>query len=82
MGKILKEKVDCDMMVENVMDFRNGVVRLCYNKDYVGFVLIFKWCGYDIYGIFFMRLKVSVRWIIINFMKFAGGIKCMFYKFC
>lgn len=46
MGKILKEKVDCDMMVENVMDFRNGVVRLCYNKDYVGFVLIFNCCGY------------------------------------
>nr|XP_022302683.1 glutathione S-transferase Mu 3-like [Crassostrea virginica] len=34
LGKSAKEKVDCDMMVENAMDFRNGVVRLCYNKDY------------------------------------------------
>lgn len=34
LGKTPKEKVDCDMMVENAMDFRNGVVRLCYNKDY------------------------------------------------
>ncbi|XP_062570302.1 glutathione S-transferase Y1-like [Saccostrea cucullata] len=34
LGKSAHEKVDCDMMVENAMDFRNGVVRLCYNRDY------------------------------------------------
>ncbi|ESO90540.1 hypothetical protein LOTGIDRAFT_233779 [Lottia gigantea] len=34
LGKTVKEKVACDMMTENAMDFRNGVVRLVYNPDY------------------------------------------------
>lgn len=34
-GKTPREKVDCDMMLENAMDFRNGVIRLCYDNDYV-----------------------------------------------
>lgn len=38
-GKTPREKVDCDMMVENAMDFRNGVIRLCYDNDYVRFML-------------------------------------------
>lgn len=35
LGKTKEEKVKCDMMLENAMDFRNGTVRLCYNPDYV-----------------------------------------------
>lgn len=34
LGKTPRDKVDCDMMVENAMDFRNGVIRLCYDNDY------------------------------------------------
>ncbi|OWF51238.1 Glutathione S-transferase Mu 5 [Mizuhopecten yessoensis] len=34
LGKTKEEKVLCDMMLENAMDFRNGTVRLCYNPDY------------------------------------------------
>lgn len=34
LGKTLKEIVDCDMMLENAMDFRNGTVRLAYNPNY------------------------------------------------
>jgi len=34
-GKTPKEIVDCDMMLENAMDFRNGTVRLAYNPNYV-----------------------------------------------
>ena len=47
MGKSAKEKVDCDMMVENAMDFRNGVVRLCYNKDYVRMNTVLRVGTYD-----------------------------------
>jgi len=35
LGKTTQEQVDCDVMLENAMDFRNGTVRLCYNKDYL-----------------------------------------------
>lgn len=38
-GKTPRDKVDCDMMVEHAMDFRNGVIRLCYDNDYVRFML-------------------------------------------
>ncbi|XP_076451087.1 glutathione S-transferase Mu 4-like [Babylonia areolata] len=34
LGETMKEMADVDMMLENSMDFRNGVVRMCYNKDY------------------------------------------------
>ncbi|XP_033746300.1 glutathione S-transferase Mu 5-like [Pecten maximus] len=34
LGKSKEEKVKCDMMLENAMDFRNGTVRLCYNQEY------------------------------------------------
>nr|AEI27296.1 mu-class gst glutathione S-transferase [Cipangopaludina cathayensis] len=34
LGQTEQEQVNVDMMVENAMDFRNGVVRLCYNPDY------------------------------------------------
>lgn len=34
LGKTKEEKVKCDLMLENAMDFRNGTVRLCYNPDY------------------------------------------------
>lgn len=34
-GGSVREKAIVDMMLEQAMDFRNGVVRLCYNKDYV-----------------------------------------------
>jgi hypothetical protein len=34
-GQTEKEQAYCEMMLENAMDFRNGVVRMCYNKDYV-----------------------------------------------
>lgn len=34
LGKTPRDKVNCDMMVENAMDFRNGVIRLCYDNDY------------------------------------------------
>ena len=34
-GKTPKEIVDCDMMLENAMDFRNGTVGLAYNPNYV-----------------------------------------------
>lgn len=29
------EKAVVDMLLDAAMDLRNGVVRLCYNKDYV-----------------------------------------------
>jgi len=29
------ERAYVDMMLDQTMDLRNGVVRLCYNKDYV-----------------------------------------------
>ena len=35
-GSTEEEKAIVDMMLDQVMDLRNGVVRLCYNKDYVG----------------------------------------------
>ena len=35
------------MMVENAMDFRNGVVRLCYNKDYVRMNTVLRVGTYD-----------------------------------
>nr|ABS32298.1 glutathione S-transferase class mu [Cyphoma gibbosum] len=34
MGKTPKEKAQVDMMLENAMDLRNGVVKMAYNKDY------------------------------------------------
>ena len=34
-GKTEQERVNVDMMLENAMDFRNGVVRMAYNNDYV-----------------------------------------------
>ncbi|KAK6177389.1 hypothetical protein SNE40_015498 [Patella caerulea] len=34
LGKTTKEKVACDMMLENAMDFRNGLVRIVYNPNY------------------------------------------------
>ncbi|XP_071181481.1 glutathione S-transferase Mu 4-like [Mytilus edulis] len=34
LGKTTQEIVDCDVMLENAMDFRNGTVRLAYNGDY------------------------------------------------
>ena len=34
-GKTEQERVNVDMMLENAMDFRNGVIDMVYNKDYV-----------------------------------------------
>jgi len=34
LGENEKARVDVDMMLDNAMDFRNGVVRMCYNPDY------------------------------------------------
>lgn len=34
LGKTTQEIVDCDVMLENAMDFRNGTVRLAYNPNY------------------------------------------------
>ena len=34
-GKTEKECAYVDMMLENAMDFRNGVVRMVYNPEYV-----------------------------------------------
>ena len=34
-GKSEKECAYVDMMLENAMDFRNGVVRMVYNPEYV-----------------------------------------------
>ena len=34
-GKTEQERVNVDMMLENAMDFRNGVVHMVYDKDYV-----------------------------------------------
>lgn len=34
MGKTDVEQANVDMMLENAMDFRNGVVRMCYNPEY------------------------------------------------
>nr|AEW46330.1 mu glutathione S-transferase [Ruditapes philippinarum] len=33
-GDTAKEKANVDMLLDQAMDLRNGVVRLCYNKDY------------------------------------------------
>lgn len=33
-GATEKEKAVVDMMLDQAMDLRNGIVRLCYNKDY------------------------------------------------
>lgn len=40
MGKTTQEIVDCDVMLENAMDFRNGTVRLAYNGDYVSKITV------------------------------------------
>jgi glutathione S-transferase len=34
LGKTEEEKVRVDMMAEQSMDFRNGIVRLCYNPNF------------------------------------------------
>ena len=34
-GKTEQERVNVDMMLENAMDFRNGIVRMVYSKNYV-----------------------------------------------
>lgn len=34
LGQTEAEKVNVDMMLEQAMDFRNGLVRLAYSKDY------------------------------------------------
>ena len=34
-GETEKDKAVVDMVLEQAYDLRNGVVRLCYNKDYV-----------------------------------------------
>jgi glutathione S-transferase len=34
-GKTESEKVRVDMMENESMDFRNGLVRLCYGPDFV-----------------------------------------------
>nr|KAG5711305.1 hypothetical protein BaRGS_006002 [Batillaria attramentaria] len=34
LGKTEQERVNVDMMLENAMDFRNGVVRMVYNPNY------------------------------------------------
>jgi len=34
-GEIATEQAVVDMLLDAAMDLRNGVVRLCYNKDYV-----------------------------------------------
>merc|ERR1711963_818949 len=34
LGKTEAERANVDMMLDNAMDFRNGVVRMCYNPDY------------------------------------------------
>ncbi|KAH3876580.1 hypothetical protein DPMN_000426 [Dreissena polymorpha] len=33
-GESVQEKAEVDMMLDQAMDLRNGVVRLCYNPDY------------------------------------------------
>ena len=40
-GKTTQEMVDCDVMLENAMDFRNGTVRLAYNPEYVRLFAVF-----------------------------------------
>lgn len=34
-GKTEQERINVDIMLENAMDFRNGVVRMAYNPEYV-----------------------------------------------
>ncbi|XP_060081351.1 glutathione S-transferase Mu 4-like [Ylistrum balloti] len=59
LGKTKEEKVLCDMMLENAMDFRNGTVRLCYNQDYD-----------QLKGAYFERL---LKVILPSFEKFLGA---------
>ncbi|XP_045165161.2 glutathione S-transferase Mu 3-like [Mercenaria mercenaria] len=33
-GETIRDKAIVDMLLDQAMDLRNGVVRLCYNKDY------------------------------------------------
>jgi hypothetical protein len=40
-GKTDAEKDRVDLMENEVMDFRNGFVRLSYNPDFVSFIFIF-----------------------------------------
>lgn len=40
-GKSEKECAYVDMMLENAMDFRNGVVRMVYNPEYVSMCACF-----------------------------------------
>lgn len=40
-GETEREKAVVDMLLDQAMDLRNGVVRLCYNKDYVSLHLIY-----------------------------------------
>ncbi|KAK3102705.1 hypothetical protein FSP39_013316 [Pinctada imbricata] len=57
LGKTDKEKVTCDVMLENAMDFRNGVVRLVYNKEYE-----------NLKGTYFENVKEK----LVSFEKFLG----------
>lgn len=39
-GETEVDKAVVDMLLDAAMDLRNGVVRLCYNKDYVRHFLL------------------------------------------
>lgn len=37
LGETEGERVRVDILAEQLMDFRNGLVRLCYNRNFVSF---------------------------------------------
>ena len=71
-GKSEKECAYVDMMLENAMDFRNGVVRMVYNPEYV-----------SMHACFSLKFMCSQHiWLLLFFVCFSFGSASVGVRAC